>query len=265
MIAMPAPIENRIFAREVGRLAFGTVLLAGVAWLAAVLVMGSFEYPEHLPLQVPAELVRFRPTQIVVATWLAAIAAGFVAHRICVRRGGPPGSGARFTASLIVPTAGVALLLPITLHLPVIALLSEHRGPIRLLAGVDFELWAVGSLWITWHAHLVFAGLAALRARQLAAGRPAIRPRAIYAATVLASCLPVVFLTPRRVDFAADMMRWVPHAELALVPPLVVAVTALPFVPLLRAMQRRTDRERAEIAAAQKLPRAVAVLPRRVT
>jgi hypothetical protein len=87
----------------------------------------------------------------------------------------------------------------------------------------------------------------------------------IYVATVLASCLPVVFATPRQVDFASEMMRWVPHPALALVPPVVVAITALPFVPLLRAMQRRTDRERAEIAAAPRLPRPVAVLPRRVT
>lgn len=262
---MPAPIENRIFARQAGRLAFGGVLLAGAAWLIAMLVVGSFEPSTDLPVQVSAPLVWLTAKQTIAATWLAAIAAGLLVHRIAVRRGGPPGSHARFAASLVVPTAGVALLLPITLHLPVIALCTDRWEPFPALAGLNFALWAMGSLWLTWHAHLVFAGLAALRARQLAAGRPAVSPRAIYAATVLAACLPVVFATPRQVDFASEMMRWVPHPALALVPPVVVAITALPFVPLLRAMQRRTDRERAEIAAAPKLPRAVAVLPRRVT
>jgi hypothetical protein len=105
--------------------------------------------------------------------------------------------------------------------------------------------------------------MAALRAHQLAAGRPAVASRMIYAATVAASCLPAVFLAPCRIDFVNEVLRCVPHRELALVPPAVVAITALPFVPLLRAMQRRADRERAEIAAAPKLPRAIAVRPRR--
>jgi hypothetical protein len=252
---MRTPMEHRIYARQVSRLVFGGVLLAGVAWLVAVLAMASFDGPEPLRVPLPDELAHLRPGQIVVVTWLAAIAAGTAARWLAARRGGPPASDVRFAASLIVPIVGIALLLPITLHLPVVPWLTRY----------DFDLWALASLWLTWHAHLVFAGLAALRARRLAAGRPALAPRAIYTATVLASCLPVVFLTPSEVGFVSVMMRWVPHQELALVPPLVVAVIALLCVPLLRAMQRLVDRERAEIAAAPDLPRAIAVLPQRGT
>lgn len=61
------------------------------------------------------------------------------------------------------------------------------------------------------------------------------------------------------------MMRLVPHPHLAVVPPLIVAITALPCLLPLRALQRLAERERAEIATARKLPRAIAVLPRRGT
>lgn len=250
---MPAPVEHRLYARQVSRLVFGGVLLTGVAWLVAVLAVGSFKDPGPGRVPVPAGLAHLQPGAIIVAIWLAAIAAGTAARWIAVRRGGPPGSDARFAASLIVPTVGVALLLPITLHLPIVPRLTRY----------DFDLWALASLWLTWHAHLVFAGLAALRAHRLAAGRPALAPRAIYAATVLASCVPIVFATPSQIDFVDLMMHGVPHHHLAVVPPLIVAITALPCLLPLRAMQRLADRERAEIATARKLPRAIAVLPRR--
>jgi hypothetical protein len=252
-MAMPVPVENRIFARQIGRLAFGGVLLAGMTWLVASLVVSSFDDPGPVRLPGPAALAHFSAGQVVVGTWLAALAAGTAARWIAMRRGGPPGSDTRFAASLIVPSVGIALLLPITLHLAVVPWLTRY----------DFDLWALASLWLTWHAHLVFAGLAALRARRLAAGQPALALRAIYAATVLASCLPVVFATPSRIDFVSVMMHWVSHAQLAVVPPLIVAVTALPCLLVLRAMRRQADRERTEIATAWKLPRAVAVPPRR--
>jgi hypothetical protein len=55
----------------------------------------------------------------------------------------------------------------------------------------------------------------------------------------------------------------VPFIVLIGIPPVLVALTALPLIPLLRAMAGIITRERAEIAAApQLLPRAIAVLPR---
>jgi len=46
------------------------------------------------------------------------------------------------------------------------------------------------------------------------------------------------------------------------IPPALVAITALPFLPMLRAMERRIARERLEVeTVSQALPRAVALLP----
>ncbi len=243
------PATNRIFARQIGRLVFGGVLLAGATWLVAVLGADSFvrAVPYRPPLRLPA-------SEIIAVTWLAALAAGVVARVIAGRLGGPRSLDARFAASLVVPVFGIALLLPVTLHLPIVALLAD----------LDFfDVWAMGSLWITGLAHLVFAGLCALRAHDLAAGKRAVAPSAIYFATVLTSCVPVVFLADARVAFVTDMTLYVGSEALLVIPPILVAFTALPFLRLLRALQCLADRERAEIAAAQKLPLAIAVLPRR--
>jgi hypothetical protein len=243
------PTMNRIFARQVGRLAFGGVLLAGVTWLVAVLGTGSFAHPGryHPPLRVPA-------WEIIVATWLAALVAGRAARAIAGQFGGLRSPDARFAASLVVPTAGVALLLPVTLHLPVVALLADLEF---------FDVWAMGSLWITGLAHVVFAGLCALRAGELAAGKRAVPPYAIYFATVLTACVPVVFLVDARVAFVADMDLYVGSEALLVIPPILVAFTALPFLRLQRWMQRLAERERTEIAAVQQLPLALVMPPRR--
>ena len=78
---------------------------------------------------------------------------------------------------------------------------------------------------------------AAVRAHELVAGGPARSPRSIYIATVTASCVPFILL------FA--------------IPPVLVAITGLPFIPLLHAMETVVARERQAIAAAMHpLPRA---------
>ena len=219
------PVRSQIFARRAGRTAFGVVLLVGVASLAAAAWSGFCG--AH-------RAAGFGAARLVGLTWFLAILAGAVVRAIAARLRWRPAAEALFAESVMVPTAGIALLLPITLHLPVVVAVAD--------AGA-FDFWVTASLWITGVAHVVFAGLCVLRARQLIAGRVAITPRAIYVATLLTACVPFVLL-------------WA-------IPPLLVAVTALPFVPMLHAMQRRVDRERDEIATAQKLPRAVAVLPRR--
>jgi hypothetical protein len=215
------PMMSQIFARRAGRIAFGLVLLVGIASLATSAWTG-FVGP-HSP-------ARFGAARLVGLTWLVAILAGAVVRGIAAHVRWRPAAEALFAESVMVPTAGIALLLPITLHLPVVVAVADLPA---------FDFWVMASLWITGLAHLVFAGLSVLRARQLIAGRLAITPRAIYVATLLTSCVPFVLL-------------WA-------IPPLLVAVTALPFVPMLHAMQRLVDRERAEIAAAPDLPRAVAV------
>jgi hypothetical protein len=54
-----------------------------------------------------------------------------------------------------------------------------------------------------------------------------------------------------------------PFVVLYAIPPALVALTALPFLPLLRAMERIVTRERDELAGAPHvLPRAVAAIAR---
>jgi len=219
------PLTNQIFARRAGRTAFGAVLLIGVAYLATGAWQGSFS-PHRAP--------RLDAMRIIATTWIAAIAAGLVVRAIagCLRR--PWTSEPQFARSVVVPALGIALLLPITLHLPIVVLVADPSG---------FDTWVMASLWITGLAHLVFATLCGLRGYQLVAGKPAVTPRKIYVITLITSCLPFVVL-------------WA-------VPPALVAITALPFVPMLHAMARLVDRERLELATAtQALPRAIAVPPR---
>jgi hypothetical protein len=216
------PTMSQIFARRVGRIAFGVVLLAGVAWLATAAWSVSFDGRD--PKQLEA-------ARIIGLTWLAAIAAGLAARGIAARVRGSHGSETLFAKSVVIPTLGIALLLPITLHLPVVLLVSDAGG---------FDFWVVASLWVTGLAHLVFATTCALRGYRLVTGKPAMSPTRIYVATLITSCVPFVVL-------------WA-------IPPALVAITALPFVPLLHAMERRIARERLELS--QALPRAVAILPR---
>jgi len=210
----------QLFARRLGRIAFGLVLLAG----AAVLTAGAWAGRSRgLDGEWPSA------AQIIALTWLAAALAGTAVRLLAARVRWSRDPEALFAESLMLPTAGIALLLPITLHVPVVLAISDSRG---------FDLWVEASLWITGIAHLAFAGMSVQRARRLVAGQPAVAPRTIYVVTVVTSCVPFVVL-------------WA-------IPPLLVAITAAPFVPLLRYQQRIVERERAELAAvAQALPRAI--------
>lgn len=215
---------SQIVARRVGRIAFGVVLLAGVAWLATAAWSSSFGRPGWRGLDA---------ARIIGLTWLGALAAGVAARGFAARVSWSRGSESLFAKSIVIPTLGIALLLPITLHLPFVLVIADADA---------FDFWVVASLWITGLAHLVFATTSAVRGYRLVTGRPAMSPAKIYVATLITSCVPFVVL-------------WA-------IPPALVAITALPFVPMLHAMERRIARERLEVeAVSQALPRAVALLP----
>lgn len=218
-------VTSRVVARRIGRISFGAVLVVSAGYLATRGWRDDlFCDCRHATLPAP-----LNAASVVVVTWLAAALVGAAAWAIASRcRFADPDVLA--AESLMVPIVGVTLLLPITLHMPFVL----------AMGGVDaFDVWVTASLWITGFAHLVFAGLAALRAHQLAHGRPAWSPRRIYALTVIASCIPFVVL------FA--------------IPPVLVAVTALPLVKLLHRMERTVASERDELAAVLALPRAIAM------
>lgn len=216
---------SEIAARRIGRIAFGGVLLIGVVRLIATActseIRGASNYTG----------TGLDAARTIELTWLLAVLAGVVAWRVAARMRFAPDPERLFAESLMVPAVGIALLLPITLHMPVILVICDSAA---------FDVWVVASMWITGLAHAVFAVTSALRGKQLVTGEATWSPRKIYIATVLTSC--------------------VPFAVLYAIPPAIVAITALPFVPLLRAMEWIAVRERRELANAQHaLPWAIAI------
>jgi hypothetical protein len=217
-----------LLARRMGRIAFGGVLLIGVAYLVVAASAGSVRRPWN-DLRPALDAAK-----IISATWLAALLAGVIVRHVARRLPMRWNPDALFAESVITPVFGIALLLPLTLHMPFALVLTDAEG---------FAIWVGLSLWITGLAHLVFAFTSAMRGYQLVMGRPAYSPRRIVVVTLITSCVPFIVLIG--------------------IPPLLVVTTALPLVPLLRAMEHVVARERAEVAAAPHvLPRAVAVLPR---
>ena len=196
-------------ARAVASLAFGVCLLVGAATLV-----------DQLAGDAHAATVR-----TLALTWTGAAIAAWVAHLYASAVRAELPRGLR-VASYVVATLGGALLLPLTVHLP-----------IALALGVDTETfgdWARLSLVITAPAHLVFATLAAIRAYQLATGRRAISTTRVYVTTLVVSCIP--------------------FALLYFIPPLLVGLTGVAIVPLLERMPRFIERQ-----TAAPLPTAIAL------
>jgi hypothetical protein len=220
---------SEITARRIGRITFGVVLIVGVARLIVAACSGDLGRDAiYTGRGVGA-------ARTIELTWLSAVLAGVVAWRVALRVRFDATPERLFAVSLMVPAVGIALLLPITLHMPVILVIRDSAA---------FDVWVVASMWLTGLAHAVFAITSALRGRQLVAGEATWSPRKIYIATVVTSC--------------------VPFAVLYAIPPVIVAITALPFVPLLRAMEWIVVRERRELASAQhELPRAITRKSRR--
>ena len=201
-------VHDRVIVRRKSRIAFGAVLIAGAITLVASSLRG-----------------RHGAEQIVVVTWCVALAAGW-ATRVFATEG--PDRDRLGVAGLVVPIVGIALIGPITVHMP-FALIGGSRA---------FDEWVVLSTWFTIPAHLAFAYASARRAAQLACGQRAWTPRTVYLITVIVSCVPFVL-------------------ALAL-PPILVALTGLPFLPILRAMEPLAARERNQLAgASDKLPFAI--------
>jgi hypothetical protein len=157
---------------------------------------------------------------LLAASWGLAIIGAWIARAVASRR---PEREVGRRASFVVPAVAIALAAPLTLHLPMFVLAAD-----------GFREWVVLSLAITAPAHLVFAAQVGRRAYQLAVGAPAITPRAIYLTTVVVSCVPFVLLYG--------------------LPPLVVALTGVPLLPLLHRMPSLIP------PRAPSLPRAIAHL-----
>lgn len=200
---------GHVLARRAARIAFGVVLIAGASYLLVRLAaITGTERSLHA-------------ARVFGVTWCAAITAQLATY-LLVRRAALPGTDATLrTASLVVPAIGVALVMPLTLHL----LFMVATGNL-----VGFDDWVLLSLVITGPAHIAFAILAAARAYQLMRGDELMRgdtalsPVRILALTTLVSCVPFVLYFG--------------------IPPALVFVTGIPIVPMLGYMAVIADRER---------------------
>ncbi|HWO19211.1 MAG TPA: hypothetical protein VNO30_10550 [Kofleriaceae bacterium] len=198
--------------QRVGRIVFGVVLLAGVGVLT------------HRLATARAPWVAL----VIVATWAAAFAAYAIAGRLGARRA-LAHEGELRAASLILPSVGAALLLPLTLHLPfAFALTRDLR---------DFDGWAELSMFLTGPTHLALAALVACRAWQLARGSRPIRTTAIFLICVAVSCVPF---------------------GIYVLPPILVAITGAPIAGLIELSESLAERDRVK-GGVEALPHAIAV------
>jgi len=171
--------------------------------------------------------------RIIVSTWIAGGLAAAVARRHVPAH---PNHDALGVASLVVPIVGLFLIGPLSLHLLVVALICVLNPGADLASG--FDTWVAMSFVCVGLAHIVGAASAAVRAVQLARGLPAWSPSRVFCITVGASLLP---------------------GGLLVFPPFLVAITGLPFVIILHAMERIAKRERIALEGlAAHLPIAIA-------
>lgn len=212
----------RVAARRLARIAFGATLLVGATRLAITHATAS----GHGAASTLASI------------WLRGLVFATLAYvTVRLTRWSPP-PHRLFTTSAILPVAGIGLLAPLTLHLPIVRLIGGAEWP---------DIWVTATIWLMSPALVLFAILAAVRAWQLVAGRPAVRSWAVFGITAITACVP---------SFLGCIEK---PTALWLIPPALGALTAVVFVPLLNLMERWISRERAEIAAIPaQLPRAVA-------
>ncbi|HEU0036373.1 MAG TPA: hypothetical protein VFQ53_37430 [Kofleriaceae bacterium] len=208
---------DNVIARRAGRLAFGIILLAG-----AGLVVERALRPDLVSL--PAGM-------LLPAAYLLAFASyGAVQLWQRWRRPAPADAATLATAGLVVPGIGLALTLPLALHLPVTLLFGWSM--------LGFDDWVKLSLVFAGPAHVALAILVAIRGHRLARGsiRTVPSPLFIYVFVVIVSCVPFVVLFG--------------------ITPAIVAITGIPIVPLIHHMRRIDERERAAVVAGTRLPRA---------
>jgi hypothetical protein len=225
----PVRDSTPIFARRAGRIAASLVLLVGVAALGVAAWQCAHDRYGY------REATRLHALPVLGVTWATALIVAAAVHGAVrvLRPAWRPGR--LFVASWMLPAVALALLLPITLH-ALVALVCRASE-------LGFDDWVHYSAIVTGIAHLVFASLCAVRVHRLLAARTAMTPQRILLLTVATSCVPFVLLLG--------------------IPPLLVALTGLPLLPLLRRIEPWIDRERDELAAMpEQLPRAALVVRR---
>lgn len=169
--ASPAAADTRVLRHRFVRVIVGVTLLAGVLGVIGAAIT---EHPVIAP-----DLLRIWP-----AAAIAGVIASCVAPLVVRRVAGD----AWATSSIVLPATGIALLLPLTLHI-----LAFHW------AG---ESWASVDDWCglavagTFVAHIVFAVLLGVRAVSIArSGKSALSVGELFLLTTLASAFPFFVLS----------------------------------------------------------------------
>jgi hypothetical protein len=233
---------SRVFATRTARIWAGAVGITGAALLAAfgIAVLFGVQHPPVtliLLLSWPAMGMAYLLGAKVGAARIARLAVppptSDILADLARLEGARPVEVARAgaarleRASMAVPMVAIALLAPLTIHLPFVCLLSP-RG---------LDKWILLSLAIVGHAHLVLAAMyvrfahraSKLDSPALGAARSRLEWSA-WGATVAASAVPgIVFI---------------------LLPPVFTALTGLLFNPLLcRGMVKTIVAERSVLAS----------------
>jgi hypothetical protein len=208
-VAFPAIPTSRIadrviHARRLARMAFGVALvITGIA----LALNTALHFPVHAgTLIFGGWLVAFAVMGTVyalarVSTFLKEL--GRIEDR-------------HLAASLAWPIAGLALVLPLTIH----AVVFGH--------GERFDEWVAWSCLLVGHCHLALALMGAWRMMRLARDEGAMKPAAIYGVTV--------------------GLAMIPGAIFLFIPPFLVAATGLAFLFILWAPSQIILRERTILA-----------------
>ncbi|HEY5935830.1 MAG TPA: hypothetical protein VIU61_14375 [Kofleriaceae bacterium] len=200
--------ESTVFAERAGRIAFGAYLIAGAA-LTLLSLAGAG----------PA------PWTVFVGSWAVAFAMNHVVRKTVGPREDKPDTW--LLASLVVPGIGLALMLPLLVHLPIALLLGGFDG---------FDAWARMSVEVVGPTHVVLAILVTVRAVGLVRGWTSTpSPGVVYAACVAVSLAG--------------------SAALLFIPTIIVALTGLAVLPVLKHMGTLVWFERGSL----DVPRAVAL------
>jgi hypothetical protein len=187
--------SNDVIPYRAGRVGFGAALIGGAVLLASRAPAGLDHHGRGG--QVHA-------WDIVVGIWVTAFTALLLVPALASLLRRSRNSDALRVAALTVPSVGLALMLPITIHMLFVLPSGEAA----------FDEWTWLSAVFVGHVHVVFALLVWARARSLASGiRKPVSVKLIYLLTCVAALIPFV------------------------IPVVFVAVTGLPLIPLLRYME----------------------------
>jgi hypothetical protein len=204
------PLFRPTDAERAAAMARGARLGIGASLVAGFLALPFFE------------LVRFEiAEQLVPLTWLIGIVAACTLAMINVRS--PAARANMHTASWTLLFAGVGLATPLSVHFAVAGLLGLH----------NFDEWVRMSISYVGLAHVVFAGMLALRGFRFARGRRAPAPHmlAIWGGAIVAT-------------FARMTLEVPAYGPLAFLPVAYVAATAVPIlvaVKIAEVIARRSE------------------------